>query len=139
MLKRLADRAAHSEMPVRAAALYAQAAHARLEMGGALDAVDLGRRTIRLLASAGQADRAAVLLQHLMSALKGQGFYDLAISLRAEVVALAGGTPPAPKTGQGALPSRCPSCYGPVHSDEVDWLDDRRAACIYCGTIVRAV
>ncbi len=38
------------------------------------------------------------------------------------------------RTGQ--LPARCPSCYAPLHSDEVVWLEPGRAECPYCGSII---
>jgi hypothetical protein len=32
------------------------------------------------------------------------------------------------------LPTHCPSCSGPVRSDEIDWIDDRTAECSFCGS-----
>lgn len=36
------------------------------------------------------------------------------------------------------LPTNCPGCGGPIHSDEVEWTDDATAECPYCGSAVRA-
>jgi hypothetical protein len=36
------------------------------------------------------------------------------------------------------LPSTCPKCGAPVRSDEIEWIDDRSAECIYCGTTLQA-
>jgi len=36
------------------------------------------------------------------------------------------------------LPTHCPSCGAPVRSDEVDWIDEVTAECLYCGSPVRA-
>ena len=36
------------------------------------------------------------------------------------------------------LPTNCPGCGGPLHSDEVDWTDEITAECPYCGSAVRA-
>ncbi len=36
------------------------------------------------------------------------------------------------------LPTHCPSCGGPLRSDEVDWIDDLTAECSFCGSPVRA-
>lgn len=137
-LKRLADGAARDETPVRAAHLYAQAARARMEMGGAPDATALAQRAVQLLAGAGQVNRASVLLARLIQALRTQGCHDLAISLRAEVAALGGSTPPVPPARQGVLPARCPSCAGMVRPDEVSWIDDRSAVCGFCGAALCA-
>lgn len=35
------------------------------------------------------------------------------------------------------LPTHCPSCGGPVRSDEVDWIDANTAECPFCGSPVR--
>jgi hypothetical protein len=36
------------------------------------------------------------------------------------------------------LPTHCPSCGGPLRSDEADWIDDLTAECPFCGSPVRA-
>ena len=35
-------------------------------------------------------------------------------------------------------PTHCPSCGGPVRSDEVEWIDDLTAECSFCGSPIRA-
>lgn len=39
---------------------------------------------------------------------------------------------------QRSLPAKCPSCGGPIRSDEVNWIDPYSAECAYCGDIVKA-
>ena len=138
IFRRLADGAAERGMPVRAANLYLQAARARLEMGGGQDAAALARRAIALLVRAGQQERVGVLLPRIIEALESRGYHDQAVDLRAEASALMGGEGPAAVRARGALPAKCPSCNGPVRSDEVTWIDDRSAECIYCGSTIRA-
>jgi hypothetical protein len=36
------------------------------------------------------------------------------------------------------LPTHCPTCGGPVRSDEADWIDEGTAECPFCGSPVRA-
>jgi hypothetical protein len=36
------------------------------------------------------------------------------------------------------LPTNCPGCGGPLHADEVGWIDEITAECQYCGSAVRA-
>ena len=36
------------------------------------------------------------------------------------------------------LPLRCPSCGGPLHPNEVIWLNEITAECDYCGSPIRA-
>lgn len=46
-------------------------------------------------------------------------------------------TEPLPRVGH-ILPTHCPSCGGPVRSDETDWIDERTVECPFCGSPVRA-
>ncbi len=139
--KRLAEGAAKRQMPLKAAQLYFQAARARLEMGGAQDAVELARRGMQLLTQAGQIERARAVLPRLSQALEEKGFHDQAVLLRAEIQALLGGglsQPAAPPRPRPQLPATCPACNGPVHAGQVVWIDERSAECAYCGTLIRA-
>ena len=43
--------------------------------------------------------------------------------------------PEPPKSAR--LPAACPKCGAPVHSTEVNWIDDQRAECIYCGSVLQ--
>jgi hypothetical protein len=139
IFKRLADGAAQRGMPLRAAPLYFRAARARLEMGGAQDAVELARNGIQLLAQAGRIERIRTVLPLLIKALEERGFYGEAVLLRAEAAALLGGEPKVdPLLSRSALlPAKCPLCGGPVHSDEVDWINEHDAKCVYCGSLIR--
>ncbi len=135
LLRRLAEGAVRHGMPARAASLYLRAALARLEMGGAQEAVAMARQAMHLLLGIGQAGRVHALLPRIVEALEEKGYHDEAVTLRAEL-----GTetaPPVPRK-RGALPARCPSCGGPLRADEVSWIDDNSAECPYCGSAVQA-
>ena len=43
-----------------------------------------------------------------------------------------------PDPSRITLPTHCPSCGGPIRSDEVDWIDQFSAECPFCGSPVRA-
>jgi hypothetical protein len=34
------------------------------------------------------------------------------------------------------LPVACPSCGGGVHSDEVEWVNEQKAECSFCGNLI---
>ncbi len=36
-----------------------------------------------------------------------------------------------------ALPTQCSGCGAPIRSDEVEWIDEETAECIFCGNPVR--
>jgi hypothetical protein len=139
IFKRLADGAAQRGMLLRAAPLYFQAARARLEMGGAREATEFARRGLQLLVQAGRIERARAALSRLTKTLEEKGFQNQAVTLRAELAALLGGgyevTPSSDR--RGSLPPKCPSCNGPVRSDEVDWIGDSSAECVYCGSAIQ--
>jgi hypothetical protein len=37
------------------------------------------------------------------------------------------------------LPVQCPNCGAPVRSDEVEWVDDHTAECVFCSGMIRTV
>jgi hypothetical protein len=49
-----------------------------------------------------------------------------------------------PGSGAGAektkrvLPTNCHGCGGPLHANEVEWVDEITAECPYCGSALRA-
>jgi tetratricopeptide (TPR) repeat protein len=36
------------------------------------------------------------------------------------------------------LPSKCPFCGATIRSDQVEWIDDDTAECVYCGSAIQA-
>jgi hypothetical protein len=46
-------------------------------------------------------------------------------------------TPEAASGKKPILPTHCPACGAPVRPDEVEWLDDVTAECVFCGSPVR--
>jgi tetratricopeptide (TPR) repeat protein len=45
---------------------------------------------------------------------------------------------PRPRVARGTLPLKCPSCGATIRPDEVEWVDDLRAECDYCGSTLAA-
>jgi len=37
---------------------------------------------------------------------------------------------------RGRLPAQCPTCYAPLRTDEVEWVEADRVVCTYCGSVV---
>ena len=92
-------------------------------------------------------------LERVGAAMAAQGAEDAAQAFRQRVEALLepyghswdelGDAPvgdPRFRGGRlrGRLPAQCPSCTAPLRSDEVEWVEDDRATCTYCGSIVLA-
>ena len=38
---------------------------------------------------------------------------------------------------RASLPTHCPGCGAPIRADEVEWIDNKTAECIYCGSPTR--
>lgn len=38
---------------------------------------------------------------------------------------------------RATLPTNCPGCGAPMRIDEVDWIDEYTAECLFCGSITR--
>jgi hypothetical protein len=83
----------------------------------------LGRRAVAELQSTGQPVAAAAIQAKLESWLEG---YPV------QAPPYPGPRPPS----GGCLPAKCPQCGGTVIPDEVEALEDGRAQCAYCGSIL---
>jgi hypothetical protein len=131
--------------PGRAAQLAARAAHAFLQAQDAQHGVASARRAMRLSITVGDWPRAVKLGQRTLAELEAHGFKDEANALRQEIeqhltqhgLSLTQATP-LEAALKLHLPAQCPSCLGPVRSDEVDWIDDTSATCSYCGSTLHA-
>ncbi|MBT3336987.1 MAG: hypothetical protein HN855_05700 [Anaerolineae bacterium] len=44
---------------------------------------------------------------------------------------------PAKARSRPTLPTHCPGCGAPLRTDEVEWIDQKTAECIYCDSPVR--
>jgi hypothetical protein len=40
---------------------------------------------------------------------------------------------------RGRLPTNCPKCGALVHSQDINWIDDQSAECIYCGSMIQTL
>lgn len=43
---------------------------------------------------------------------------------------------PTRRVVRETLPTKCPSCLGPISYEKVDWVGPRQAKCPYCGNIM---
>jgi tetratricopeptide (TPR) repeat protein len=129
----------------KAGDLYLEAARCYLQLDDIDRADEHGLKALRLFIRANRPGKVRRLVPRMMAVLHRKGYHDEAEKLRQEVEALLGAPPgerAMPWGGRavqrGSLPVKCPSCGGPVRSDEVNWLDSHSAECAYCGGIVKA-
>jgi hypothetical protein len=82
-----------------------------------------GQGVVDQLNEKGLAEQAVEISDWLASTLTGKTVENPAVKIKAERV---------------VLPVRCPSCGASVNSQEVTWMDDLTAECLYCGGSIRA-
>ena len=129
----------------KAGDLHLEAARCYLQLDDIDRADDHGLKALQLFIQARRPGKVRRLVPRMMAVLHRKGYHDEAEKLRQGVDALLG-TPPGERAipwgeravQRGSLPAKCPSCGGPVRSDEVNWIDPHSAECAYCGGIVKA-
>lgn len=145
-LEEKAQAAEEQGMLDRAGDLHLEAARCYLQLDDMDRADDHGLKALRLFIQARRLGKVRRLVPRMMAVLHRKGHQDEAEKLRQEVDALLGTLPPAERAipwgaravQRGSLPAKCPSCGGPIRSDEVNWIDPHSAECAYCGGIVKA-
>ena len=77
--------------------------------------------------------------QRAVDELKQLGYATEAEELAAYLVTLLPHKTPKRTRAEKAvsLPTHCPGCGAPLRADEVEWMDQETAECIYCGSPVR--
>lgn len=145
----LADGMDMRGMKIRSAMIRMQAAYAEALSNMNVQAVRSAGIALDILAIANRPMKTASSTGRVINVLRQKGHEKEAAELEAKVDALLekAGTSRqqvmqqlAAARGQhhGELPAKCPSCGGPLLSDEVEWHDASTASCIYCGSAVKA-
>ena len=145
ILEEKAQAAEEQGMLDRAGDLHLEAARCYLQLDDVDQADDHGLKALQLFIQARRPAKVRRLVPRMMAVLHKKGYHDEAEKLRQEVDALLGALPGERAipwgeraVQQGSLPAKCPSCGGPIRSDEVNWIDSHSAECAYCGGIVKA-
>ena len=140
ILESLADKA-EARGIVRAPQLNLQAGRAWLEANKSERAVTRLRRGLQLMHRMGQWHRLQAAGPRVLADLRKHNLTDEAATLEADLKEMLaqgeltlGSTTAAEHTYR--LPAKCPCCGGTVMPDEVQWLEDGRAVCDYCGSIL---
>jgi hypothetical protein len=137
----LARAAEAARFPKRAAQWHVQAARYYAAAGNAPTALGHARAALGLFAGAGNPAFAFRPFARLIAELRAQGLMAEADTIQGEAQARLGAAPadlqPAPAPDR-RLPPECPNCGGAVRSDQVDWIDDHSAACVFCGSVIPA-
>ena len=122
----------------RAPLFYLQAGRSRVFAGQAGLGMPSLKRGLELFAQRKQFKRLHQFGTRTVNELNEHGLKNEAVEIEAWLKSVLPDTPsfesPAKRP---VLPTHCPSCGAPLHSDEVEWLDNITAECGYCGSPVR--
>jgi tetratricopeptide (TPR) repeat protein len=135
----LAEKAEANGNLRRAARLYLEATRSLLQAGDTQSALAHARTALQLFTQIGNFGRAEAVYQHILRELRARGLTAEADALERHLQEQFGEATDAPEPApapRGRLPAKCPQCGGPVRSDEVDWIDEHSAECLYCGSVV---
>jgi len=135
-------RGAEARQHPKTGQLYLQAGSARILAGQKEAGFAHLKRGLGLLA--GQPVQLHHAGNRVVSELKEQG-----MTAEAQEITqwLKTNSPVQPETRRGApaasarkpvLPTKCPSCGGPIRAEDVDWIDEVTVECNWCGSAVRA-
>jgi hypothetical protein len=136
-------RAAEGRGGTRAPIFYLQAGRARILANQNAAGMQSFKCAFELFAQRKQFPRLCQAGTHTVSELAERGLTKEATEVDAWVKALlppksAGTfTPPETPAKRPILPTHCPACGAPARPDEVEWLDDITAECVFCGSPVR--
>lgn len=143
IFERLASGARQRGMPRRATPLFLQAGRAYI-LAGAIDkGAELIWQSLKMLAHERRWPALQQIGNRIVIELTEQGSTDLAQEIEQwleETLPDQIERIPRPRVARRVqLPLKCPSCGGPVHSDDIEWEDGTTAVCPYCGNGVRAI
>jgi len=138
--ERLAQEAEQRGFAKPAANAHAQAALAYAMAKNENAARAHARAALNQFLQLNMAQRAPTFYNNITQKLRENGMTNAADTLQREfgdkikTLATQGFGASAPR---GRLPSKCPHCAGPTHSDEVEWIDECSAECVYCGGVIQ--
>jgi hypothetical protein len=131
--------------PRRAANFHAQAAHSFVDAKEPVRSLTHARRALDLFLQFQMVRRIPVFYTNITRHMRNKGLTAAADQIVKEYAAKVSSFPlpvqPSQSNQAGPrpiLPSSCPKCGAPVRSDEIEWIDDHSAECIYCGTTLQA-
>ena len=142
LFAQLAEKAEANSNLQRAAHLHLEAARSWLMANDGQAALEHARAALQLFLHIGRVGRAETVYQRIVRELRARGMNAGADVLERDLRAQLGEAAPTPApasiaASRGRLPGKCPQCGGPVRGDEVEWIDDHSAECLYCGSVVQ--
>jgi len=143
ILTLLAQQMESSNHPRRAANFHAQAAHLYADGGDPVQSLVHARAALKLFIQYQMVNRTPRFYANITQKMRNRGMPVVAAQLEKEFGTVVGSLPAqAQIPGQpahGRLPSSCPQCGAPARSDEVEWIDNASAECMFCGGVIQTI
>lgn len=134
----LSETARQTNRPRRAVQLRLRAADSYGRAGNKEMALAEAQKVLQFVQRRGQPEQLAHVMGRVVAVLEELGWSAEAATLQQKFGVGRVIAQPAVAQRRLQLPAQCPHCLGPVRSDEVEWIDNRSAACAYCGGTIRA-
>jgi len=139
---KLAEDASKHGLP-RAPQLYLQAGRAWIEAGEVEKSIQPLQTGLKLMGIMGQFRRLPVVSHRVLTEMRNLGLTEQAKEIEDEIQGILAThglslTSAFSPRSQPRLPTKCNCCGGNLIPDEVDWIDEHHASCVYCGSILDA-
>ena len=136
----LAEDASKHGIP-RAPQLYLQAGRAWMEAGEIEQSIQRLQTGLNLMERMGQLRRLPIVGHRVLNEMRNRGLTEQAKAMEDEIQAILGKhglslTTDFRPRSHPRLPAKCNYCGGNVIPNEVDWIDEHYASCVYCGSIL---
>ncbi len=131
------------QRPRQAANLHARAAHVYADAGNAQSALMQARTGLSMFIQYRMVDRSPMFYANITRKFNNKSMKGAATAIQNEFGGRVGSLPSQTQSParlaarRGTLPTNCPKCGGPVHVDDVSWMDNQTVECEYCGTAIR--
>ncbi len=124
--------------PRRAANLYARAAHAYADGDDGANALANAKEALQLFNQANMPSRLATFYANITRKMSSHGMTTAVDELERGYGSRM--APPAvpPHRLHAVLPTNCPKCGAPVHTEDATWVDENTLECEYCGALIRS-
>ena len=96
---------------------------------------------LKLMGRMGQFRRLPIVCHRVLTEMRSLGYTEQAKAIEDEIQGILAKhglsltTAFSPRS-QPRLPAKCTYCGGNVIPNEVDWIDELHAGCVYCGSIL---
>jgi len=124
-----------------AAFFFLQAGRARLILGEYPKSITNFKNGLTLLSAAERYTQfyhvGMSIIQELKARKLEKEAHEISDLVHGNTVAIAEMATQQHPHDEALLPMHCPSCGGPLRSDEIDWVDEVTAECPFCGSPAR--